>query len=79
MPRGTAEPLPAGPSGVQALMGAFHDELADEFGQGGKDVEDVKDQPAAGRGGVERLVQRGEADAAAAELGDDADQVLQGT
>jgi len=56
-------------------VGAFDDELADELGQGGEDVED---QPPAGGGGVQGLVQRAESDAAAAQLGDQADQVGQG-
>jgi hypothetical protein len=40
-------------------VGALHDELADELGQGGKDMED---QPAAGGGGIQSLVQRPEPD-----------------
>ena len=56
-------------------MGAFDDEFADEFGEGGEDVED---QPAAGGGGVDGLVQAAEAHAAGAELGDEGDEVLQG-
>jgi hypothetical protein len=41
--------------------------LVDELGQRGKDVED---EPAAGRGGVEVLMQRGEPDLAFAQFGD---------
>jgi hypothetical protein len=41
--------------------------LADELGQRGKDVED---EPAAGRGSVEVLMQRGAPDLAFAQVGD---------
>ena len=58
-----------------SLAGAFHDELADELGQG---REDVEDQPAARGGGVQCLVQGPEPDAAAAQPGHEGDQVLQG-
>jgi hypothetical protein len=44
--RGPAESLAAGAGGVQAFAGALDDELADELGEGGEDVED---QAAAGR------------------------------
>lgn len=52
--RRAAESGTAGAGGVQALVGALHDEFADELRQG---REDVEDQAPAGRGGVERLVQ----------------------
>jgi hypothetical protein len=45
---------PRGAGGVEALVGAFDDELADELGEGGEDVED---EPSAGGGGVQGLVQ----------------------
>jgi hypothetical protein len=57
----------AGAGGGQALVGALDDELADELGQRGEDVED---QTATGRGGVQRLVQRAEPDAALAQPGE---------
>ena len=60
---GSAESLPPGAGGVEALAGAFDDELADELCQCGEDVED---EPAAGGGCVEVLVERGEADLPAA-------------
>lgn len=65
----------AGLGGGQALVGAFDDEFADELGEGGEHVED---QAAARRGGVEGLFQGSEPDAAAAQVGDDRDEVLQG-
>jgi hypothetical protein len=37
--RGPAETRAAGAGGVQALAGAFDDQLADELGQRGEDVE----------------------------------------
>jgi hypothetical protein len=40
-------------------------------------AEDVEDEPAAGCGGVQVLVQRGEADAALAQFGDHVDEVLE--
>jgi hypothetical protein len=57
-----------------ALAGAFDDQLADELGQRGEDVEH---QPAAGGGGVQGLVQALEADPLPAQRGDDGDQVGQ--
>jgi hypothetical protein len=45
--------------GVQSFAGALDDQLADEFGECGEDMED---QPAAGGGGVQCLVQALEAD-----------------
>jgi len=73
--RGPAADAPPGAGGRQAFAGAGDDQLADELGQGGEDVED---EPAAGGGGVEVLVEGGEADVAAAEVGHGGDQVLQG-
>ena len=58
---GAASDLAAGSGGGRALAGAGDDEFADELGQGGEDVED---ESAAGGGGVQVLVQRGEADLA---------------
>ncbi|GHA39030.1 hypothetical protein GCM10010372_44010 [Streptomyces tauricus] len=55
-------------------MGALDDELADELGEAGKDVED---ESAAGGGGVEVLVERSEANAAVAEFGNHVDEILQ--
>ena len=52
--RGAAASAATFTGGGQALAGAGDDELADELGQGGEDVED---QPAAGGGRVEGLVQ----------------------
>ncbi|KWX05457.1 hypothetical protein TH66_01775 [Carbonactinospora thermoautotrophica] len=73
--RGPAEALAAGAGGDQAFVGGLDDEFADELGQGGEDVED---QPAAGGGGVQGLVQALEADAAAEQVRDQGDQVGQG-
>ena len=72
---GPAEAGAAGAGGGKALVGSFDDELADELGQGGKDMED---QPSPVGGGVEGFVQRGEADAAPAQAGHDGDEVLDG-
>jgi hypothetical protein len=70
-PRRTPRPRAAsGPS-----RGALDDQLADELGQCGEDVED---QPAAGGGGVQGLGQALEPDPALAQPADDADQVGQG-
>ena len=60
--------------GGQALAGPRDDELADELGQRGEDVEH---QPPAGGGGVQGLVQRREPHPAAAQVRDGGDQVLQ--
>jgi hypothetical protein len=60
----------AGPGG-----GAFADEVAFELGQGGEHVED---ELAAGGGGVDRLLEAPEPDAAVGQAGDDVDQVAQG-
>jgi hypothetical protein len=43
--RGPAQAGTAGAGGGKALVGSFDDELADELGQGGEDMED---QPTAG-------------------------------
>jgi hypothetical protein len=65
----------AAAGGVQALANALDDQLADELGQRGVDVED---QPAARGGGIQGLVQALEPDPASAQRADDADQVSQG-
>jgi hypothetical protein len=59
----------------QPSGGAFADEAAFELGQGGEHVED---ELAAGGGGVDRLLQAAEPDAAVGEVGDGVDQVAQG-
>jgi hypothetical protein len=64
----------AGAGGVQSLAGAFDDQLADELGERGEDMEH---QPAARGGGVQGLVQALKPDPAAAQRGDDGDQVGQ--
>jgi hypothetical protein len=51
----SAEPYAAVPCGGQAFPGAIEDQLADELGERGEDVEH---QPAAGCRGVQRLVHR---------------------
>jgi hypothetical protein len=56
----------AGPSGGQPRGRALADEVAFELGQGGEDVED---ELAAGGGGVDRLLQAPEPDAALGEAG----------
>jgi hypothetical protein len=58
--RRPTEPGAATTGGIQSLAGALDDQLADELGQRGEDVED---QPAAGGGGVQGLVQALEPDA----------------
>ena len=63
-----------GPGRGQPGSGAFADEVAFEFGQG---REDVEDELAAGGGGVDRLLQAPEPDAAVGEAGDGVDQVPQ--
>jgi hypothetical protein len=65
----------AGSGGGQPGAGAFADEVAFELGQGGEDVED---ELAAGGGGVDRLLQAAEPDAALGQAGDGVDQVAQG-
>jgi hypothetical protein len=61
--------------GVQSLPGALDDQLADELGERGEDVED---QPPAGGGRVQGLVQALEPDALPAQRSNDLDQVCQG-
>jgi hypothetical protein len=63
---------PPGPSGDQAGGGAFADEVAFELGQGGEHVED---ELAAGGGGVDRLLEAAESDAAVGKAGNGVDQV----
>jgi len=50
----------------------FADEVAFELGQGGEDVED---ELAAGSGGVDRLLEAAEPDAAVRQAGDGVDQM----
>lgn len=73
--RGPAQLLASCSGGVEPFVSSFHDELPDEFGQGGEDVED---QASTRGGGVELFVQGPEPDLAATQVGDDGDQVLQG-
>jgi hypothetical protein len=73
--RGPPEAHAAGAGGVQAFMSAFDDELTNELGQGGEDMEH---EPPAGGSGVQGLVQALEAHAAAAQISDQGDEVLQG-
>ena len=63
------------PGSSQPGGGAFADEVAFELGQGGKDMED---ELAAGGGGVDRLLQAAESDAAVGQAGDGVDQVAEG-
>jgi hypothetical protein len=65
----------ASPSGRQPSGRALADEVAFELGQG---REDVEDELAAGGGGVDRLLQAAEPDAAPGQAGDGLDQVPQG-
>ena len=60
----------AGPSSSQPSGCAFADEVAFELGQGGEDVED---ELAAGGGGVDRLLEAAEPDAAVGQAGDGVD------
>jgi hypothetical protein len=62
----------AGPGGGQPSAGAFADQVAFELGQGGKDVED---ELATGGGGVDRLLEAAEPDAALSQAGDGVDQM----
>ena len=71
-----ASSTPLGPRRGQALAGAGDDQFPDELGQG---REHVEHQPPAWSGGVQVLVQRGEADLTPAQLADCGDQILQGT
>lgn len=61
-------------SAARTYTRADDDEFADELRQRRKDVED---ESAAGGGGVQVLVQRGEADASLTQLGDHVDEVLE--
>jgi hypothetical protein len=63
----------SGAGGGEAFAGAGDDELADELGQGGEDVED---EPTAGGGGVQVLVQALEPDVAGTQVADGGDQML---
>ena len=72
--RGPATSTATRPCCLQAGQGALADDAALELGQG---REDVEDQLAAGRGGVDRLGERAQADAALAELLDGLDQLLE--
>jgi hypothetical protein len=54
-------------------VGAFDNQLADELGKRGEDVEH---QPPAGSGGVDRLVQRPEPDTSPPQVADQRDEVL---
>src|ERR1035441_10074630 len=74
MAGGRPRRTPRARAGVQALAGALDDQLADELRERGEDMED---QPAAGGGGVQGLVQALEADTAPAQHADDLDQVGQ--
>lgn len=68
-----ADALAAGAGLGESLVRALDDQFPDELGERGEHMED---QPSAGRGGVERLVQGLEADAALAQAGHDRDEVL---
>jgi hypothetical protein len=59
----------------QPGAGALADQVAFELGQGGEDVEDVL---AARGGGVDRLLEAAEPDAALSQAGDGVDQMSQG-
>jgi hypothetical protein len=73
--RGPAAPAAPGPGRGQPGAGAFADQVALELGQGGEDVED---ELAAGSGGVDRLLEAAEPDAAVGQAGDGVDQMTQG-
>jgi hypothetical protein len=64
-----------GPGGGQPSGGAFADAVAFELGQCGEDVED---KLAARGGGVDRLLEAAEPDAALSQDGDGVDQMPQG-
>jgi hypothetical protein len=66
---------PRARAAARPAPGAFADEVAFELGEGGEDVED---EFAAGGGGVDRLLEAAEPDAAVGEAGDGVDQVPQG-
>ena len=74
--RGSPTLASSGPSGIAPGTGALANDRALELGHG---AEDVEGQPAAGGGGVDRLGQRTEADAAALEVLDGLDQLLERT
>ena len=74
MHRRPATVAAAGPGGGQPGAGAFADEVTFELGQG---REDVEDELAAGGGGVDRLLEAAEPDAAVGQAGDGVDQVAQ--
>ena len=65
----------AGPGGGQPGGRAFADEVAFDLGQGGEDIEH---QLAARGGGVDRLLEAAEPNAAVGQAGDSVDQVPQG-
>jgi hypothetical protein len=62
----------AGPGGSQPSGCPLAEEVAFELGQGGEDVED---EPAAGGGGVDRLLEAAEPNPTLGEAGDGVDQV----
>lgn len=62
--RGAATSSAVGASGSQTGVGALPDQVALKFGESGEDMED---QPATRRGGVDRLLQGPEADVAFAQ------------
>lgn len=64
----------ARPGRLEAGVGTLADQRALELGQG---AEDVKDQPTAARGRVDRLGERSEADAAAVQVLDGLDELSQ--
>jgi hypothetical protein len=63
-----------GPGGGQPSGRAFADEVAFELGQGGEHVED---ELAAGGGGVDRLLEAAEPDAAVGEPRDSVDEMAE--
>jgi hypothetical protein len=73
--RWSAAVATAGSRRGQPSGGALADEVAFEFSQG---REHVEDELAAGGGGVDRLLQAAEPDAAVGQAGDGVDQVAQG-
>jgi hypothetical protein len=72
---GAAAVASPGPGGSQPGGGPLTDQVAFELGQGRKDV---KDELAAGSGGVDRLLETAEPDPTLGELSDGVDQVPQG-
>ena len=73
--RGAAAVAAPGPSSRQSSGGALADQVAFELGQGGEHVED---ELAAGGGGVDRLLEAAEPDAALGQSSDGVDQMPQG-